>query len=336
MIGVNDMFLIPETRMILYEESKDIVDFIVNFFNIRKGVRCRTRFGSGKEMPFNYEDYGYNLRSSRFNLVTINKGNVISELGYGLSHFLQHIYDKEVLTDAETEVSILLKKYNISRTDIPKRRPIVKKVMESHYMGITNVIDIDSPYLNENTTERMNFFDPKIVEYFNEATKMFAQEFDDVGELYNCEFSGNGFYFITESYYPSEYLNRNHSTLSAYKLKIKRICDEIDHRLLQKNIPIKVKFKKEGWSRFNKIPFAFHDSRDRLCIPISKDHIGNIDVKWLDEHTSIGNFIGYNKIGQIEIKNEKNGKNINIDEGYVIDHDLVREIIKACKWEKIW
>jgi hypothetical protein len=313
------MFVIPEQKMILYEENIDIVKFITDFFNIRKGVRCRTRF-NGRKMPFNYEDYGNNLQYSRFNLVTINKENIIPELRYGLSHFLQHIYNKEVLTEAEVEVDTLLKRNGIARNDIPKRRPIVKKVMESHYIGITNVIDIDSPYVNKNTTERMDFFEPKVIGYFNEATRLLANEFDEVGELYNPEFSGNGLYFINESYYPDEYLGRNHSTLAAYKMKIKRICDEVDYKLWEKNIPITIKFKREGWSRFNKIPFAFHDNRAKLGIPLGKEHIGNIDVKWLDEHTNVKNFIGYDSTM---------GK-------YIIDNDLIKEVIKACKWEKLW
>lgn len=315
------MFIIPDNKMVLYS-NKDIIKFILDFFKIRKGVRCRTRF-NGRKTPFSYEDYGNNLQYFNFNLVTIDENNIIPELRYGLSHFLQHIYDKEVLTEAENEVDILLKKYNINRNDIPNRRPIVKKIMESHYAGIINVIDIDSPHLNENTTERMNFFDNKVIGYFNEATRLVANEFDDIGELYNCEFSGNGFYFITESYYPSEYLYRNHSTLFAYKQKLKRICDEIDRRLWEKNIPITINFKKEGWSRFNKMPFAFHDSRNRISIPLGKKHIGNIDVKWLDEHTNLNNII-------IKDNNDDNKNN------YIINDKCVDEIIKACRWEKLW
>lgn len=311
------MFIIPDNKMALYS-NKDIVKFILDFFRVRKGVRCRTRFNNRK-MPFNYEDYGDNLEHHRFNLVTIDGSNIIPELRYGLSHFLQHIYNKEVLTDAEEEVDTLLKKYGIDRKDIKKRRPIVKKIMESHYIGINNVIDIDSPYINENTTERTDFFDSKVIGHFNEATRLVAKELDEVGEPYNCEFSGNGFYFITESYYPDEYLNRNHSTLFAYKQKMKRICDEVDYMLWEKNIPIEIKFKKEGWSRFNKIPFAFHDSKARISIPLGKEHIGNIDAKWLDEHTSIENIIIINK-----------------DEGYVISDDLINEVIRTCRWEKLW
>lgn len=318
------MFIIPEPKMALYETnsdgSKDIVKFITEFFNIRKGVRVRTRF-NGRKMPFNYEDYGNNLQFHRFNLTTINENNIIPELRYGLSHFMQHIFNKEVLTEAESEIDTLLKKHGIARNDIPKRRPIVKKIMESHYVGITNVIDIDSPYIGKDTTKRMNFFDEKVIGYFNDATKMIASEFDEVGEQYNCEFSGNGFYFINESYYPDEYLGRNYSTLPAYVLKIKRICDEVDYRLKEKNIPITIKFKKEGWSRFNKIPFAFHDSRSRLAIPLGKEHIGNIDAKWLDRHTNIENFIGYDSM---------------MNTGYIINDDLINEVIKTCKWEQIW
>lgn len=311
--------------MALYDSDSDasriITKFITEFFNIRKGVRCRTRF-NGRTVPFNYEDYGEHLDKHRFNLVSINEENVLPELAYGLSHFMQHIFNKEVLTEAEGEVDTLLKQYGIVRSDIQKRRPIVKKVMEGRYLGITNVIDIDSPYIGKDTTQRMDFFDSKVVGYFNEATKMMASEFDEVGELYNCQFSGNGFYFINESYYPDEYLGMNYSTLPAYVLKIKRICDEVDYRLKMKNIPIQIKFKKEGWSRFNKMPFAYHDSRARLCIPIGKEHIGNIDVKWLDKHTNIENLMGYREDEDYE--------------GYWVSDYLVDEIIKSCRWEKIW
>lgn len=312
------MFIIPDNKMTLYT-NEDIRKFILDFFLVRKGVRCRTRF-NGRAMPFNYEDYGNNLQYHRFNLVTINESNIVPELRYGLSHFLQHIYNREVLTEAENEVDILLKKHNIDRKDIPKRRPIVKKVMESHYIGISNVIDIDSPKINDETTERMNFFDEKVIGYFNEATRLVAKEFDEIGEQYNCEFSGNGFYFITESYYPDEYLDRNHSTLFAYKQKMKRICDEVDYRLWEKNIPIEIKFKKEGWSRFNKIPFAFHDSKKRISIPLGKEHIGNIDKVWLDEHTKLDNII---KIG------------IDKDCNY-INNQYISDITKMCKWERLW
>lgn len=304
--------------MVLYA-SEDIRKFILDFFNVRKGVRCRTRF-NGRIMPFNYEDYGDNLEKYRFNLATVNESNIIPELRYGLSHFLQHIYDVSVLTEAENEIDMLLKKDNIDRLDIKKRRPIVKKVMSSHYVGITNVIDIDSPVINDETTERMDFFDKKVVGYFNEATRLCARELDEMGEEYNCLFSNNGFYFITKSYYPDEYQDRNYSSLSAYKNRMKELCDDVDNWLFEKNIPIKIKQKVEGWSRFNKMPFAFGNRR--ISIPISKEHIGNIDVKWLDEHTRHSNLI-------------KTG----IGSGgsrYKPNNDLISEIIKSCAWEKIW
>lgn len=310
------MFVIPEPKMALYDNNKDIVKFILDFFRIRKGVRCRTRF-NGRAMPFYYEDYGDNLKYYRFNLVTINESNIIPELRYGLSHFLRHIYDKEVLTEAEKEIDILLKEYNIDRKNKEKRRSIVYRVMHSHYMGITEVIDIDSPRINNDTTERMNFFDDKVIEYFNEATRLCARELDEMGEEYNCLFSNNGFYFITKSYYPDEYLDRNYSSLFAYKNRMKELCNDVDTWLYQKNIPIAIKQKIEGWSRFNKMPFAFGDRR--ISIPISKDHIGNIDKKWLEEHTNPNNLTMSNTRGEYEPNNE-----------------YVSEIIKMCKWEKLW
>jgi len=309
------MFVIPDSKMVLYS-NEDIIKFILDFFRVRKGVRCRTRF-NGRAMPFYYEDYGDNLEDYRFNLVTIDEKNIIPELRYGLSHFLRHIYDKDVLTEAEKEVDILLKEHGIDRNNKEKRRPIVYRVMHSHYMGITEVIDIDSPRINNETTERMNFFDDKVIEYFNETTRLCARELDENGEEYNCLFSNNGFYFITKSYYPDEYEGRNHSSLFAYKNRMKELCKDVDNFLYRKNIPIEIKQKIEGWSRFNKMPFAFGDRR--ISIPISKEHIGNINKKWLEEHTNPSNLIKFNR-----------------ESGYELNNEYISEIIRMCKWEKLW
>ena len=68
----------------------------------------------------------------------------------------------------------------------------------------------------------------------------------------------------------------------------------------------------------NKIPFAFHDNRARISIPLGKDHIGNIDADWLNEYTNLNNII------------------INKDGNYIINNDYIREIIRISNWEKIW
>jgi len=303
------MFIIPYKRLVLYAD-KEVTDFIQDFFKIRKGLRCRVRHNNRKT-PFYWEDYN-DGKSMRFNLVTIDESNIYPELKYGTSHFYQHIFDKDVLTKPDEEVEILLKRYNISRTDIPKRKPFVKQVIESHYAGMTIVIDIDSPQINEETTDRTNFFDDKVIEYFNEATRLFAREFDDFGIRYNCEFSGNGFYFILESYYPDEH----GKDIRSYQYTIQEICRDVDNWLEEKNIPIRIKQKIEGWNRYNKHPFTFHDRLNRISIPLGKEHIGNIDVRWLKEVTDVS-------------------KLIDLRKDY-INNDILHEIIKRCKWEKIW
>lgn len=292
-------------------KCREVQDFILKFFEVKKGNRCRVRFGVGRDSVTYYNNEKYRNIPSTKSFVSINKDNIIDELSKSASHFFTHLFDDDSINKGLT---------NIDNWEYGQFNLEFRKYVMSKYVGITYVIDIDSPKLYpeiEGNIERYDFFEPKIINYFNEATKLVAEELDNIVE-YNCMFSGNGFYFILESFYPEDNTNIFDDIIS-YKDVIEAKLNEVDIKLEELNNPIRIKAKSEGWNRYYKIPFTFHRHKPKISVPLNKRYIGELNPIWLDYITDISTLIKSNN-----------------DNTTTVDCGILKEIIKDCQWEKLW
>ena len=317
-------FRVPDNYLSLYSVP-EIRDFITEFFTIRKGNRCRIcdiNKNTGRKYPL-YKDTNTTTNDweTIWNLVPI-KDNLNKELLRGMSHFLVHIFDDAVVNGSFTNKYKNYKSLNIEHT-----KALWKDYTFDHCIGTSYVIDMDSPRLNPASAEggKHNFFESNVISDFNESTSLISQALKDYGIKYNCIFSGNGFYFVLESYYANE--NLNDMTIQEYeeilKLKLESIKSDINKIHNYPNVDksvygVQIEAVGQGWSRYYKMPFAFHNSHQRISIPLNNNQIGNIDQDWLNDSTYIPNIIKYE------------------DNNYIIDTGIIRDIISKAKWSKIW
>jgi len=297
-------FTLPDRYLSLYN-VKDVTDYIEDFFKIRKLHRCRVRFGVGRDGVTYFDDKRYNRYNGTKSLVPINKDNLLSELTQACSHFYCHIFDDDTIINGVT---------NNDNWSYDQFVWNWKQYAESKFKGLTYVVDIDSPRIYPDIVgklDRYDFFTQ--IKHFNQVTELVGKMFDDMGIEYNNMFSGDGHYFVCESFYEDEW----GYSVAAYKDMIESRLNAVDKILRESNNPIQINAKCEGWSRYYKFPFVFHKHKPRISIPLSKDQCGNIDAEWLNRVTDVSNIIKY-------------------DVRYHIDVSIVRDIINKANWSKQW
>lgn len=223
-------------------------DFICNFFKLDHGVRCRVR--TRKSRPAYKNDrlmrrYGYPLTD-------INEKNYAWEFRNECTqHFFMYIFDEGI------------------------RKCQSKAEIADHIIGVTLLMDIDSPHLHHQTSMRhdtLGYQKDSIMAKFELIHQLAKKELDEAGlwDDTRMMWSGNGFYVILPDFYGDKEEIREHChnfvTLEHW-INIETGFSEplVDQRHI-------------GWNRYHKIPLTRHQYYpDRFSVTINKENdVSNI------------------------------------------------------------
>lgn len=292
-----------------YEESKNVIDFLSDFFTLRRGYRpiaIQKRFPKLKR-PFAY--YPNTKRLVHFDELDIKNGDLYKNVGQ--LHFFEFIFDEGI------------KDWHIIKNDIDENSHAIEnfglqEVFDKHIIGAGIVFDIDAPK-DAVTKRKKNFFD--VYEEYMQMKILCEETTEKYGFQHNAIFTGNGIDIVLESYYFDE-IEKDSGNDSGESDKIKNLYEfknEIDNLMLKINYQylkkVGISDKKliphvddrfKSWWSYNKCPFTYHNKWSRITIPLKE---GYIDKEWLIKYS-------------------------NFD--YVIDNRLEDEIIKECKWRRLW
>lgn len=241
------------TRDKFYIDNPWTKDEILKFFKVKKGIRCRVRHHRGELHPV-YRD---NTRSVAYNgnygypLTDINEGNIDYELkNASTQHFLYYIYAEGV------------------------RECNSKSEIAEHIIGLTCVMDIDSPYVNMQSQKKVRYDilgnrGMRVLKAFDVLKGVAKRELSDCGYWDETRVlsSGNGFYIIIPDFYgnPQEISEHMHGFVGLEKF-VNGVCrkeygfsqDLCDERVVP-------------WNRYCKIPFSFHAKYNRVSVPLNKE-----------------------------------------------------------------
>ena len=247
-----------------YSKRPNIVKFILDFFKLKKGIRCRARLEplpnkNGKQHYTRYDTslydwtYGKGTKENRYKypLCTINRRNIEEELIKAKTlFFYECIFSKDATRCNSTDELI------------------------DCIIGITPVMDIDSPHIypierfpdgRKKRIDTLSVSGIPVMEKFDEIRLIAKEElekvemWDDVRMMH----SGNGMYIILPDFYGS--IEEIDEYVHAVNLLINDINIDVKQSLIE-TLPVPV-----SWSKFFKIPFTFHNDYPRLSIPIDKN-----------------------------------------------------------------
>lgn len=251
-----------QDRIKFYTESKAL-DFINDYFDVKKGVRCivghvKDMYALGRQPTYRiYDDNKCRALTIPDYLIP----NTYSHLkDYWTVHSYMYVFDKRVLEWTALE----------NRKDI----------MTESLIGINAVIELDSPEEpNSDKAKRTDFFD--YVSEFNSTINLIDKRLTELGEDYNLQFSGNGIYMILEGYYDDN--------LQDYVNNFINLIDRLrEDDNLGCNLKVHVDNRSAPWNDYFKIPFTFHEKRPRVSIPLSK---GELDKDWIKYVSNVDNII---------------------------------------------
>lgn len=281
-------------RMKFYVESGSL-DFINNFFDVKKGVRCVA--GHEKDMYRLRHEPTYRLWENgkcRAYTVPDITGKYNPLIDYWCLHSYIHTFDKSVLEWNDAELS--------------------KSMYKSNKVGLNAIIELDGPDDPKSSkAKRLDFFN--YINDFDAAIKKIIDVLEEISEEatrktgekytinYNLQFSGNGIYFILEGYYDDNLL-----TDGGYRDNFRNLLDRLKEKEgLGDKTKVHVCNSKAPWNKYFKIPFTFHEFRNRISIPLPK---GKLDRKWIDRVSNADNVMK--------------------------DFSIIKEIINKAKWKKLW
>lgn len=280
-VQVSKMDEWKEQRINFYKNS-NALEFIKDYMNVKKGVRLT--IGHCKDMiKYGYDPTRYITDYQKFKTRPLT----IPDSEDGSFHVLKNYWcvHSSMYTFNE-DVTHWINVKNHTST------------LENNRCGINAVIDLDTPDdPTVNIAKRLTFFDH--IEEFNNVINKIDKKLEDEGQEYNLMFSGNGIYFILNGYYEDNFL--------VYRDNFVNTIDYLKENGLENKLRVHIDNKSAAWSVYTKIPFTFHDKRNRISIPLPK---GEIDKNWLDEASNPDNIMK--------------------------DYNIINEIIKKAKWKKIW
>lgn len=287
----------------LYRKDERVRDFILNFFQTRKGIRCAC-FQDGTRGI--YWRFGWNEQKA---LTGIDIENFWRRIGAakGLAiFFYTYIFD-----DIVTDPGIYHWEYEKNnKGEYILKADGSKKVIILHdydVIGGNIAFDIDIPHI-KGVNRKNDFFNKKWYEEIMWVKCRVEQIFDRMGVKYNCIFSGNGIYLVTESTFFDELKSQG---LDMDLSKFKRTSVNMREKMQPfpgGGHPV-IDLRDIGWATYLKIPWTFHESRNRMSIPISK---GYIYRNWLQTVT-------------------------NLNEKYTLSKANIDDILERCKWvNNIW
>lgn len=280
----------------LYSTDSRIKDFILKFFNTRKGVRC-VAFQYAPDKTFWRYFYPKAKKLGTLNEKNFQERmNLATEAG-AATFFYEYIFDEIVLMYGT--------KNYIYETDDKGQyilddsgRTIEKILHNDRIIGSTITIDVDAP--RDKLGYRINMFNRKYYDDFMYAKYRIEKTLDNLGIKYNIVFSGNGIYFVLKSMFFDE----KGYTLPEFRETRANLLNDIQP--LMGYLRPTIDLLDLGWANYHKIPWTFHETRPRFTIPLPS---GYIDWKWLNTVTDIG---------------------------YVTDQNIINEILEQSEWKWIY
>jgi len=240
-----------------YKNNPNAIKFITDFFVTDKGIRPRSYY----KWKYNNKFYPMGYPSQFSQMININPKNYKSELRLGKTqHFFVYIFDEGV-TKLTTSAKI-----------------------DKCVIGFTPVIEIDSIDIGD-TQERYDCFGSKsklVIKHFNLVNQVVKDELAEIDEWNKTKmlFSGNGIYYILETFYSSR------KKVDEYSSKLVEMMNDINVIAAKKKIKTLVDFTDTlPWNDFFKIPFTLHYKYDRLSIPLNKDE--KISKQYLEKYSNI-------------------------------------------------
>jgi len=239
-----------------YKDKSSMVDFIVNFFQVKEGLRCRVRLDpfltkDGKPRYIKYDPdtiSGYGGKY-KYPLQTITHDNIEDELIRGKTlFFFEYIFDEDV-TKCNSTAEV-----------------------KDHIIGITPVMDVDSQHVApvqrhpDGRKKRIDILSKDGIPVMNnfERIRTFIKpilEDNGIWKDTRMMCSGNGMYFI----FPDMYGDKDE--LLEYYYAVQTLINDT-------NAELDLNYIDAGsisWYKFFKSPFTFHNDYPRLSIPIDKD-----------------------------------------------------------------
>jgi hypothetical protein len=282
-------------RMKFYAES-GVKEFIDDFFDVKKGVRCincheEDMYKLKREPVYRLWENG---KCRAYTLPDVITGKYDALRDYQCAHSYIYIFDEYAL------------RWNNANES--------KSMFTEHRVGINPLIELDAPDdPGSDKAKRLSFFDyvkefdnaiEKVIsvlkELTTEATKITGIEYD---VEYNLQFSGNGIYIYLEGSYADTILEKG-----GFVSNFINILDRLKEKEgLGDPMKVHVCNAKAPWNDYFKIPFTFHETRPRISIPLMK---GKLDGEWIDRVSDINNIMN--------------------------DYSIVKEIVEKAKWVKIW
>lgn len=239
-----------------YKTKSSMVDFIVKFFQVKEGLRCRVRLDpfltkDGKPRyikydPSNISGYGGKYK---YPLQTITHDNIEDELIRGKTlFFFEYIFDEDV-TKCNSTAEV-----------------------KDHIIGITPVMDVDSPHVipeqrhpdgRKKRIDILSKYGIPVMDNF-ERIRIFIKpilEDSNIWKDMRMMCSGNGMYFIFPDLYGTQY------ELLQYYDSVSALIDDTNTELGREYIDA----GSISWYKFFKVPYTFHNDYNRLSIPIDRD-----------------------------------------------------------------
>lgn len=260
----------------LYKSDQRVVDFITQFFKVRRGVRC---VSFQNRLTKTFWRYGYHKQKA---LTTLTTDNFMQkqESAKGLATFFyEPIFDPIVMNPGVVHYKYMTDTNTGKYIRDKKGKPKLEILHNQKVIGLSMIFEIDCPA--SKTGSKLNMFDTKMYDEVMELKLHVEKELDDVETEYGEIFSGNGFYFKTKIFYCDEE-EMNYQELRDIR---QDIIDDMQLFVNTEDKPYPVIDSRDlGWANYFKIPFTFHEIKDILTIPVQK---GYIDREWLYNATNL-------------------------------------------------
>lgn len=236
-------------RIQFYRERPAFKKAMVKFMDVEEGIRCIAMRPDPKispKIPYVYK----NVHKPGYALRTLDNDNFNEIVGYARTvQYLTYIYDEDI-QNCKSMAEIY-----------------------SHIIGLTPVIDIDAPDIDplDASKGRYDIMLPENKIYFGQILG-FINKLEEVlieqDELFKIMFSGNGFQFMLDNYYPET--SHDLADINNFREKILELIDDV----VQMTKYEFVHTKKYNWNNNMKIPYTFHfDIPNRLTRPITLQQI---------------------------------------------------------------
>jgi hypothetical protein len=246
----------PKERLEFYKNNPKTKEELLNWFKVSGyGLRCMALRPEDKKIPYVYR-------------------NIFSEYKYALTPLIDDLFNNSVKFARTVEFLPWL-------FDTCVLKCMRRADVGDYEIGITYVIDIDAPDINEKV-KSMGRYDllyetGEYLDTMNHVIDIFKDELSkvDLWKRNRLTFTGNGINIVFPPYYDS-------------MVELYKYIDGIIG-LIQDVIEITgynfMHYKRPGWSSNFKPPGTFHFSNNRLTLEIN-DINKKLNLEWLTENSN--------------------------------------------------